>query len=459
MHVTLFLFALLNPQDSPVWGFSVPMTRTRQLANPPFSVGSRERSFLASRRNNHGDDTDFRNDYMDDKTGEWKLANDFPMFLNQLAIQSFLVVLGSLRDPHTVRWVDAFTQPIFPDGNDERSSSSSSRHESARNTGTTDATHAITSDENVSHPNGPTTSRLLIFHGIGCLNTTRFGTWNSYFEQLLQQPMESYLVQSHNGFKTLEYEMEVNPASLCARILSVRQQIAAELAHDLGIVAEQMGRHIMDSFWDLLDSQLEEEEDDDDDDDYDATVESEESETTTTTTTTATTKSTTGRKPITMSSGVQAPRKLPPHNLVFLEYSLSERGDRDFSPLRKGNFDLVVLLATQESIHRILNNQQHVRLGPADQAKYQDFLREFYLGRVDSHFEGIQRYGRADDFLEDLLFFPDAVTVDPVRLAEIILNERRQVALEWQAMCQDVPNDHIIIKRLQLDKLLESYSN
>ena len=100
-----------------------------------------------------------------------------------------------------------------------------------------------------------------------------------------------------------------------------------------------------------------------------------------------------------------------------------------------------------------------MRLGPADQAKYQDFLREFYLGRVDSHFEGIQRYGRADDFLEDLLFFPDAVTVDPVRLAEIILNERRQVALEWQAMCQDVPNDHIIIKRLQLDKLLESYSN
>ena len=361
----------------------------------------------------------------------WSVTNDFSTFLNQITCQSFLFVLGSLRDPHTVRWVDTFTQPVFPDD----------KQKSARVTGTTQATTDITSNERVSHPNGKSSTRLLIFHGIGCWNTTAFPTWNSYFEQLLARPSESYIIQSHNGLSR-DYDMEINPASLCARILSVREQIAKELAHDLGIVARSMGTHTMESYWEYLDKMQEEEPDEEE-------------------LGTATPQpSPIDHNMITMSSGADVKRRLPPHNLVFLDYSLAGSGDMAPSPLRKGNFDLVVLLATQESICRILNDPQRLLqdLKSHPQRKvYQQFLKEFYTERLESHFTGIQRYGRADDFLEELLFSTGGL-VDPVRLTEMILREREQVALEWQARSQDVPNDHITIKRLQLDRLLESYN-
>lgn len=357
----------------------------------------------------------------------WKATNDFPTFLNQISVQSFLFVLGSLRDPHTVKWVDKFTQPVFPDTD----------RKSTRLTGTTEATTAMTTDQSISNPNGKSSTRLLIYHGLGCMNTTAFPTWNSYFEQLLDRPLEGYIIQSHNGLSR-EYEMEINPASLCTRIISVRERIAFEMENDLRIVA-QMGAHTMDSYWEYWDDQITKA-GDGDNQGQDNTPN-------------------TGHKEdhVTMSSGADVRRRLPPHNLAFLDYSLASLGDMKSSPLRKGNFDLVVLLATQESICRILNNRQQEDL-KHEQRVYQQFLQEFYTERLESHFTGIQRYGRADDFLEELLFSTGTALVDPVRLAEIILREREQVALEWQAMSQDIPNDHFVIKRLQLDRLMESYN-
>ena len=368
----------------------------------------------------------------------WKLRNDFPTFLNQVTVQTFLFVVGSLRDPHTVRWIDTFTQPVFPNIN----------HTSARLTGTTTATTTMmkgnydsdssNDDYSITHPHGKAPTRLLIFHGIGCMNTTAFPHWMSYYEQLLARPIESYIIQSHNGYAP-DYEMEINPASLCTRMISVREQIAKELAHDLGIVA-RMGYHIMDGFWDYWDDHTTDE----------STSASKSSSSS------SSPAATTGDR-ITMSSGADAKRRLPSHNLAFLDYSLVGSNDMAPSPLRKGNFDLVVLLATQESICRILNNQQFEDL-KTERNIYRQFLQDFYTERLESHFMGIQRYGRADDFLEELLFSVGTAVVDPVRLTEIILREREQVALEWQAMCQDVPQDHIAIKRIQLDKLMESYN-
>ena len=389
----------------------------------------------------------------------WKVTNDFPTFLNQVTLQSFLFVLGSLRDPHTIRWVDAFAQPVFPDID----------HKSPRLTGTTAATTtmmstASTSDDDddddddssnsgssISNPNGKASTRLLIYHGIGCMNTTAFPQWTTFFEHLLARPVESYTVQSHNGLSP-DYDMEINPASLCTRIISVREQIARELVHDLGIVA-RMGYHTMDSYWEyweknqdiILGTEHAPEKK------GSAAVSRSKTEST------AATPSP-GDHRVTMSSGADVKRRLPPHNLVFLDYSLSGTGDMAPSPLRKGNFDLVVLLATQESICRILNNQQLEVLKRSEQSVYRQFLQDFYSERLETHFTGIQRYGRADDFLEELLFSLGTALVDPVRLTEIILREREQVGLEWQAMSQDVPNDHITIKRLQLEKLMESYN-
>jgi len=378
--------------------------------------------------------------------GSWKLSNDFLLFMNQCAIQSFMLVLSSLRDPQTVRWVDNYTQPVIDIhlvGSRE-----------PRLTGTTEATTALTSNPNVANPNGNSYSQLLIYHGIGAMNTTKFATWDSYFEKLLTMPVEAFTIQSYNGMAK-EYDIEINPASICARIISVREKIAQEFANDLGVVAN-MGYHTMDSYWDYIDNQRDEEEDQE-------TEPNQQNDSSAGGGTGEKRK----RKQVTMSSGEEgSPRRFPPHNLVFLGWSLDPIDGMAPSTLRKGNFDLAVLLATQESIHRFLNGDLHRDVGN-DYPKYRMFLRDFYLERLVSHFSGIQRYNRADDFLEELLFSSGrfstdeggAALIDPVLLTEMILDERRAVALEWQAMSKDVPNDHIVIKRLQLEKLMESYNS
>lgn len=380
--------------------------------------------------------------------GKWGLSNDFHQFLNQCSIQSFMIVCSSLRDPQTTRWINNFTAPVFDVS-----------EENIRLTGTTEATNDLTSDNSVANPNGESL-KLLKYHGLGVMNTTLFPTWESFFSTLLDQPAQTLLVTPWNDMSK-EYEVDINPASLCTRIISVRDQIAEELANDLGVVVT-MGYHTMDSYWDYVENQGNEEfANNNDDDNIPEKL-------------TLAELGKAQENPVNPDEGAAAisygnfgdttPRILPPHDLVFLTYALDTIDGFTPSPLRRGNFDLVVLLATQESIHRILNNEQQEDLG-SDQGLLQEYLLDFYGARIDSHFSGIQRYNRADDFLEELLFSSPRMSsgedwsgrVNPVRLAEIILDERKHVALEWQAMSKDVPNDHISIKRLQLDKLMQSY--
>lgn len=341
----------------------------------------------------------------------WKLKNEFPLFLNQLTVQTFLSVLGTLRDPHTVRYVDNFTRPIIPGEISDEMTKGTGREDGGNN--------------HVNVPRGiPHSSRLFTYHGLGAINTTLFPTWESFFSTLLEQPTEEFLIQSAaGGLHVMDYELEINPASLCTRLMSIREQIALEFANDLGILANTMGQHTIDSYYDYMDD--------------------------------------IGPK-TSSSSTTTGSRRLPPHNLVFLGYALDPINGFTPSPLRQHNFDLATLLATQESIHRLLNTECEEK---SNNDLYRQFLLDFYVERLDSHFVGTQPYGRADDFLEDLLFAPPrrvggaALVVDPVRVAEWILQERREVALEWQSICKNIPNkDHIEIKRLQLNRLMQSYS-
>lgn len=439
-------------------------------------------------------------------SGSWKLANDFGLFLNQVSLQSFCTVVSTLRDPQTIHWLDNFTQPVIP-----RS------RRSQQLTGTTAATNAITSDEQIANPDGKAYSKLLTYHGLGAINSTMFPTWDSYFSTLLEQPQETFIVQS-SGIKVQDYELDINPASLCTRLISVREQIAREMAHDLKIAAN-MGNHTMNSYWEYLDDRIDEDEEKEEEEkeqpeqfteigapdsdfdsqpmdapmfsEYEELGTEEQEQTKKFTEIGPSNDDTTDDMPpigdfanpkdvippippiepppkkdeVTMSSGVNYARRLTPHNLLFLDHSIDAEGDLMFSPLRKGNFDLAVLLATQEAIHRILNNDEQTQEAGADFAIYQKYLLDFYAERMVSHFLGIQRYGRADDFLEELLFSSPRVSteggfaalVDPVKVAEMVLHERRQVALEWAARAEDVPNAHIAIKRLQLDALMQSY--
>lgn len=169
-------------------------------------------------------------------------------------------------------------------------------------------------------------------------------------------------------------------------------------------------------------------------------------------------------------------------SLLFLEADPNDDSDYMPSPLRKGNFDLLVLLATQESIHRVLNSAtgseyQAIRDDSSESElmsrSNRQFLSNFYLNRLVSHFTGGQRYGRADQFLQELLLSTPSMViaaednapkgdataslVDPTRIAEHILESRQHVAIEWARHAASVPESHMEIKRLQLDLLLKSY--
>jgi hypothetical protein len=80
------------------------------------------------------------------------------------------------------------------------------------------------------------------------------------------------------------------------------------------------------------------------------------------------------------------------------------------SPFRKGNFDLLYNLCTQASIHRLLR-----QLGEAgsDQEVLFVWLRNFYTDRVEEYFDGDQKYGQADDFMDDLLSASPLVVNSP----------------------------------------------
>jgi hypothetical protein len=135
------------------------------------------------------------------------------------------------------------------------------------------------------------------------------------------------------------------------------------------------------------------------------------------------------------------------------------------SPFRKGSFDLLGLLATQESIHRVLREYQEA--GEERHVSFQ-WLREFYIERLPKYFDGNQEYHRADDFLEELLLSTPSLKemdgeigiVDPIRVAEDIIAMRTEVALDWKDVISVVPaKDHArmrkVILAIQMGKTIQ----
>lgn len=134
------------------------------------------------------------------------------------------------------------------------------------------------------------------------------------------------------------------------------------------------------------------------------------------------------------------------------------------SPLRKGNYDLLVLLATQESVHRILRAYQEV-----DELRISfEWLRDFYSERTKEFFDGSGEYGRADDFVEQLLLTPPSVKkvvggkadlIDTHKIAEDVIRTRTQVALDWKDICSSIPEDHTELRKVLLAKQMLKWGN
>ena len=96
------------------------------------------------------------------------------------------------------------------------------------------------------------------------------------------------------------------------------------------------------------------------------------------------------------------------------------------------------------------------------------FLRNFYVQRIGTHFTGSQWYGRADSLLQELLTMSPSMIqvqdetmalIDPLRIAELILKVRESVAIEWSDLTLDILQQdlHMDIKRKQLSRLMEGY--
>jgi hypothetical protein len=305
-----------------------------------------------------------------------------------------MFLLRQLRDMNTVFWMESFTQPTI-----------------VLSKGPPIPEAAPDFNTGASSPIDPDKpqSKLLQYHGLSAINTTLFPTWDSYFKTMLLQEKESWTITSQHAYVP-SYDWEVNPASLCARLISVREQLANEWVNDLAVI-EHMGGASLEAYWEAL-----------------------------------------------KTAGDSSPAVERP-NLIFLDFDPNFGSDLQPSPLRKGNFDLLCLLTTQEAIHRVLNDPERQEGAPLVSNL---FLQGFYEDRL-KYFKGSQRYGRADDVLHELLLeTPRLITVkkgvtsliDPTRIAELVLLEREKVAREWQELARISPQEHFTVRQMMLNKMM-----
>ena len=348
-------------------------------------------------------------------------------------------------------------------------------------------------------------ANLESYHGTGALNLTRFDTWDALLLDLVQRPNEVVVVaarrrgRGHGGWSSdnpnleakrfVEFEIDIEPASLVSRLVSVRQQIAQEWVADLDTLMA-VNELILESYHatqnqqrqeetqkrrqEMADMELQAQEDDfllDDDaeeEEEDGDLEEEDD----------------NNNPISVEdltspySGMSAdgddkgfhqqhPFERPRRGRqayesmanVYLNNKMMEHETltgRPSSPQRKGSFDLLSLLATQEAVHVVLRH--YMEQGETRKVSL-DWLRQFYRDRIESHFDGDGPYGRSDDFLQDLLLSPPSAIsassgqnvlelVDPLRIAEDIIMARSSVAAEWKEIMQKVvPSDHMQMQK------------
>jgi len=220
----------------------------------------------------------------------------------------------------------------------------------------------------------------------------------------------------------VEFNIDIDPVSLTHRILAVREQLAKEWEADLDVLT-LANRRILASYFQYARQQR---------DSNDAQT-------------------------VDVAFERTAVNILNNHT----GFAVSEG-----SPLRKGNFDLMYNLCTQASIHRLL--KQFRAAGEAKDLSY-TWLSEFYRERVAEYFDGDQPYGRADDFIEELLLSSPSVIrrddgkmalVDPFGLAEQIIETREVIVSEWKDSMRQVPTDHQHgIRRVLLNKQMSAWGS
>lgn len=259
----------------------------------------------------------------------------------------------------------------------------------------------------------------------------------------------------------VEFKIDIRPASLVQRLLSVRGQLASEFERDLDIIT-MVDDRIMDSYFDKL-------------------------------RTVSTVSENQRRGQISSSSaGTGTAASFSPNSpkstafdriSIDILTNFTEAQETSSSPFRRGNFDLLYSLSTHASAHRLLRELQQSgsssssissitkssSSSSSDDITFQWF-KKFYTERVSEYFDGDQPFGRGDDFIDALLTtspslveMSDGITIgltDPLRIAERIIEIRSMVAQEWKSMMrEEVKNDHLemndVLFRIMMGRTME----
>lgn len=275
------------------------------------------------------------------------------------------------------------------------------------------------------------------YHGTGAINITKYPTWDSVLYDIMNQPNTHVTVSAkrrgrgHGGWsknnpfleeRYVDFKIDIRPASLVQRLLSVRGQLASEFERDLDIIT-MVDDRIMDSYFDKL-------------------------------RTTASLSEKDGKA----SAAALASSSFDRISIDILT-NITEGQGTSSSPFRRGNFDLLYSLSTLASAHRLLRElQQSVSSSSTSSTKADDinfhFFKRFYTERVSEYFDGDQPFGRGDDFIDALLTTPPSLVemsdgvgvIDPLAIVERIIEKRTMVAREWKSMMRDeVKNDHLVM--------------
>mmetsp|Transcript_15632 Transcript_15632/g.22875 ORF Transcript_15632/g.22875 Transcript_15632/m.22875 type:complete len:482 (+) Transcript_15632:842-2287(+) len=330
--------------------------------------------------------------YLDDfLTSEDDSRTDIRNLLTQRSIQSFMFLLEQCRDPHSAKWIqEDFLQ----------------------------------------------TGNLLEYHGTGASFIENFGgTWYAALYEMISRPKSTMIVSAkrrgrgHGGWsknnpylaeRWVEIPIDIYPASLASRILTVREQISTEWVQDLDVVLAANDL-ILDSYFAKI--QMERERD----------------------------GGNTGEAIGARTTDIAFER-----TAIHLMNDNTRFQPTASSPFRRGNFDLLYNLCTQAAVHRILRQQ---RTNGEEMEVSSVFLRNFYVDRAEEYFDGDLPYGRADDFIDELLQTAPAVLrtndgktgfIDPLGAAESIIRMRNEVAMEWKETMARVQEDHTGIRQALL---------
>jgi len=275
------------------------------------------------------------------------------------------------------------------------------------------------------------TKNLLEFHGTG-LNFLADVRWDAPLLAMLDQPKDQMIVSAkrrgagHGGWsknnpylkeRFVEFKINIDPASLTDRILAVREQIGAEWVIDLEILG-RANQQILESYFQIAKDE---------------------------------------RKKLDSDISTTTAFERTAVNALNNQTAFGATG----SPFRKGSFDLLYNLCTQASIHRLLHTLNEMR-----EDSNREWLRNFYIERVADFFDGDLPYGRADDFIEELLLSTPSIIhsedskislIDPYRLAEQIIETRNDIVSEWIEAMSSVNADHQDgIRRILLNKRMST---